>query len=252
MAKFRARATQENSLAILGTAEFRIALPNGQGSRIIRGLCDSGSQLNLITEHIAQQIGIMKVKQRIPITGIGASIQASGYANVSIMHRTKPNIIQTTRVLIVKKITSTIPEAPFDNPFASIDEGELADPNFNQPSRIDALLGIGIWSAIVNERIIRQSLPNQTLLAQLTQLGWVISGQSGKCNLMQAKRCCLAVDNDQLHDYLQRFWTVEAIPARKILSADEQLAEDIFLATHKRDKSGRYIVRIPWKPHALP
>lgn len=239
-----------NAIAILGTAEIRIKLTNGQSSRIIRALCDSGSQLNLITEHVAQQMGLRKVKQKIPINGIGASMCASGYADVVFIHRCNTNTIASARILIVSKISSTLPEQRFDNPFTMINEEEYADPNFNIPSKIEALLGIGVWTEIMNERIIRQNLGNQSLLAQHTKLGWVISGRTGQCNSIQARRCFLAIDNDQLHDQLQRFWETEAMPTSKKLTTEEQLAEDIFVSTHQRDETGRYIVRIPWKPSA--
>lgn len=55
---------------------------------------------------------------------------------------------------------------------------------------------------------------------------------------------------EQLDRLIQRFWEIEDIPSKHLLTRDEQLAEDIFMATHTRDPtSGRYTVTIPFRKH---
>lgn len=242
---------ENNELAILGTAEFRILLPNGQYSRKLRGICDSGAQIHLLTEHAVQQLGLMRIKQRIPIAGIGETTHAKGYLDVTIGHRSLDTNIVTTRVHVINRISTSLPDMRFDNPFdSSLQSDQLADPVFNIPGPIDALLGIGVWSSIVEEQIMRHTIDGQMFLAQRTSLGWVISGRTFACKLLRVRFCLLSVSNVELDLSLQKFWECESIPGKHILTPDEQLAETIFVSTHNRDQSGRYIVTIPMKPNS--
>lgn len=47
---------------------------------------------------------------------------------------------------------------------------------------------------------------------------------------------------------MQAFWEVENIGNGHLLDPDDQLCEDYFNQTHFRDESGRFVVRLPFKP----
>jgi len=52
--------------------------------------------------------------------------------------------------------------------------------------------------------------------------------------------------DEQLTGLVQRFWQQEEVePTRAPLSIDEQICEDIFADTHKRNADGRYVVCLP-------
>jgi len=51
---------------------------------------------------------------------------------------------------------------------------------------------------------------------------------------------------------LQKFWELEELPVKRILSPEESYCEELFEATHERDDSGRYTVRLPAKEEMLP
>lgn len=50
---------------------------------------------------------------------------------------------------------------------------------------------------------------------------------------------------------LVRMWEVDSIPQQDEWTPDEKMAKDIFVATHKRDGDGRFVVRIPLRKNAM-
>lgn len=187
-------------------------------------------------------------KEKIPISGIGATIYANGYVDVSLTHRHADAAIVTARMLIVRKISPCIPDQHIDDPFASaIPVNEYADPSYASPASIDALLGVGIWSEIIADRIRRVVSSDGMFVAQSTVLGWVITGQFTKSQLRPSNRCMMTIDDVQLDASLRKLWEIERIPVERPWTEEEHRAEQIFVQTHQRDDDGRYVVRIPRK-----
>ncbi|XP_028172142.1 uncharacterized protein LOC114361346 [Ostrinia furnacalis] len=56
----------------------------------------------------------------------------------------------------------------------------------------------------------------------------------------------VSMEND---DMLKKFWELEGEPcvAKKMLTEEEVKCEQLFVATTRRDESGRYVVRLPFK-----
>ncbi|XP_063992903.1 uncharacterized protein LOC135170776 [Diachasmimorpha longicaudata] len=100
---------------------------------------------------------------------------------------------------------------------------ELADPDFITPAPIDVIFGAGI----------------------------VFGPTGGTESLLQANTH-LATTNDELNNFLTKFWVQEEVPEASpaSLSEEEAQCEAHFSLTHTRDSSGRYIVRLPLKSSA--
>lgn len=240
-----------DTVGILGTALFRLVLTASGKSRTIRALCDTGSQLKLISANCVQQLRLRRIKQKMQISGIGAKTYANGYVDVELTHRHADAASVTARMLVVKKISSHIPDEQFHNPFAElIDASSYADPEFNSPAPVDALLGVGVWSAIITGQIHRVEQHDRIFLAQNSTFGWIISGQSASCKLMQVNTCMFEAESAKLDAAIRKLWEIDAVPAEREWTAEEKLAEQTFVQTHQRDEAGRYIVRIPRKLHA--
>lgn len=146
--------------ATLGTVQVRVELQNGTQSRPLRGFCDTGSQVNLVTEACVQRLGLTRTKTRIPINGIGAVSTAAGLVSLKLSHREVNSPFILAKALIVAKISSRLPDRRFDMPFdGELAPKELADPLCNIPGDIDLLLGAGVWASwasIVREPIKRK------------------------------------------------------------------------------------------------
>lgn len=241
--------------ACLGTVLVHISATKEGPSMLIRGFCDTGSQVNLITEACAQALKLTRNKTRIPIGGVGAPIMAHGVVTFRLSHRTYSSQCINVKALIVHKISGLMPDYKFDSPFEDkIDNGHLADPSYNVPGHINLLLGAGVWSSIVQDQLQHSRLEHMYATAQLTHFGWVIFGQYTQVSHLLLRSCHTTTNNDDaaLDQMLVKYWNSDAIPQTRQWTPDEQRAEEIFVNTHQRDQTGRYIVRLPRDHNAPP
>lgn len=186
---------QSLGVAVLGTIQVRTRLPSGELSAPLRGFCDPGSQVNLVTEHIVQELSLRRTKGVIPIAGIGTSSATAGFITTSLFHRIEPTHICDAKFLVVRNITRRIPDRRFEMPFSdALSEQELADDTLNVPGNVDILIGAGMWADIVGDQIIRKQTSNGIIMAQSTAFGWVISGHAALCNHIRLLSCHIAVD----------------------------------------------------------
>lgn len=54
------------------------------------------------------------------------------------------------------------------------------------------------------------------------------------------------VEDARIDQLLIKYWNADTIPKARQWTAEEQQAEDIFIATHRREPNGRYTVNIPF------
>ncbi|XP_011859789.1 PREDICTED: uncharacterized protein LOC105557212 [Vollenhovia emeryi] len=128
---------------------------------------------------------------------------------------------------------------------------ELADPTFSTPGRIDLVLGADIYGALLRDAIRRG--PSHSPVAQLTSLGWIISGpaleSAQRRTVAPARRSFSATPDHDLAELLSRFWKQEEVLPSSLpcLTPEEEDCEQQFASTHSRTPSGRYVVRLPFR-----
>lgn len=231
---------------ILGTARLPIIARSGTEYRI-RALCDNGSQVNLISNQIALKLGLTTSISRTTFLGIGGTNLGASLGKVQARIKLRNGQLITDNFYIVKTITSYAPR-PTNQTFQwKIPLEELADDQFDQPGRIDALLGVGIWIQIIEAGIIKAS--NNQVVAQKTKLGYVIFGNEADPYKNQDPyigAISKGPSIKELTDTIQRLWEIEELPQEKLLTKEEKACEEIFAKTHSRDPTGRYIVQIPF------
>jgi len=123
---------------------------------------------------------------------------------------------------------------------------QLTDPEYYKPSAIDVILGADVYSYLQRDRFCRGRLGEP--VAHRTILGWVLTGtaSSGTHTSSHIQSFHIKVDMD-LSRELQKFWELEELPVKRILSPEETYCEESFEATPERDGSGRYTVWLPAK-----
>lgn len=238
---------------ILGTAEIRVHNTISEVDEL-RCLCDNGSQLNLITEEAVRRLGLKKNKAKIQLDGVGGKL--SDHSNGIVKIRFGPNFNREKSLealfFVVRRISNPLPNTRIRTDWLSGVIGqELADPNFDRPGQIDALLGVNIWASILRPEINRF---NDSIIAQNTKLGWVIFGSSppryGLGIRRRAYLSAVLTENDvgDVLDVLIQFWENEEPPTHKKFRTDiETKCEEYFLKTHYRTITGRYGVRLPFE-----
>ncbi|XP_043288822.1 uncharacterized protein [Venturia canescens] len=129
----------------------------------------------------------------------------------------------------------------------------LADPDFSVPDAVDLILGADAYGKLVRSQIRRGS-PEEPI-AQNTIFGWAIFGPCNEAHNSSGWVQHAAVDHgfQALQDLLAQFWVQEEVPVQfgSDLTPEEQECEAHFVATHSRDSSGRYIVRLPLRSSAI-
>ncbi|KMQ91677.1 hypothetical protein RF55_8420 [Lasius niger] len=172
--------------------------------------------------------------------------QSAEVSTLSAVRRTedrKAILLATARVMIADR---------YGTPHAVrvlIDQGSevsiLADPQFSVSDPVELLLGAEEYPIIFQEGL-RKGGP-EAPFAQKTILGWILSGGCGAMSLhARSSSLQCTVDHD-LTELVHRFWEQEKEPAAPVaLTPEEERCEKFFARTHKRTKSGRYLVRLPF------
>lgn len=148
------------------------------------------------------------------------------------------------QLMVLPTLVSNLPSAALSRPIEASQQLDLADPRFNIPGPIEAILGAGAMADIMQEGI--QRLDNG-LTAQNTQLGWIVSGRGA--SEPEAIQCCAKVGSAEvdLAAAMRRLWEIDEISDKADMKPDEKWCEDNFDATVERGLDGRYVVTIPIK-----
>ena len=158
--------------------------------------------------------------------------------------------------IVVPKVTCDLPMSPviFQMDWKHFSDLPLADPGFNQPGRIDILLGADVYVDVLRRG--RRDGPPGSPTAFETDLGWVICGNTGSTSPSAQANVHIRMFHTSVmssDDVLQKFWELEESPSvQACLSAEERMVVRHFESNHTRSTEGRFIVPLPRNPSATP
>lgn len=244
---------KNNCTVLLTTALINIRPSDASENppRLVRALVDQGSQATLIAESCVQRLGLKRyhAKTSMTITGIGnKNEQPRGYVLCEVTPYNKPEPKLFIEALILPKLTSYLPSIPsFFEHIPHLKDLPLADPELRSARPVELLLGSDYTNLILLHDNIKG--PQGTPVAINSIFGYLLNG---KISHSLPAQVCMNVSTYQLDMQLQNFWELESVPDVKPLTREEALCESIFVDTHKRSDSGKYIVSLPFKEHAPP
>lgn len=232
-------------MILLPTALVNVEDASGD-QQTCRVLIDQGSECTLISEACAQRLNLRRHNARLAIKGTGqANVgYTKGAIDLNVSSRYDKHQKIAVKAYILDKLTSKLPGRTITlDEMKHIEGLTLADPQFNHPAKIDIILGMEYaWEINLPDKRSAPGYP----IAQLTIFGWVLGGvvtQNAEETSVQVLHTHCDIENS-----LKRFWEAEEeLPERKILTKEEQLCEDDFVATHMRDDSGRFTVKLCFK-----
>ncbi|XP_062541716.1 uncharacterized protein LOC134209715 [Armigeres subalbatus] len=244
-----ASSEQARRCVLLATAVVKLVDDNGT-VHIARALLDSGSECCFMTESFSQLVRAHRRKISVPISGIGQSSTQARY-KISASVRSRVSDFSTfAEFLVLPKVTIDLPSATIETSTWEIPSGILlADPQFHEANPIDIIIGAEVFFDLfrVPGRIqLGESLP--TLVNSV--LGWIVSGKTSSSTPKTPVISNLATITD-VHQMLEKFWTLEEDHAAPNHSVDEAHCEEYFRSTVKRNSEGRYIVRLPLKEKVI-
>lgn len=193
-----------------------------------------------------QQLDEKMIPEQITFIGVGGTTLGSSLGETYLSIKLNNGKRMWCKFFVVKNITSYKPTGKNDT-WKKL-TGKLADENYNQPGKINALLGVGIWIKIIEPQLLRSPIINS--IAHQTKLGYVIlEDESDPYQGIQPHIGSLTKGPSmkKLMEVIQKLWQIEEIPEERKRTKEEEMCEEIFVKGYSRNWSGRYIVRIPFK-----
>ncbi|XP_029176753.1 uncharacterized protein LOC114944863 [Nylanderia fulva] len=228
---------------LLATAKIKISSPTGR-TQTVRALLDQGSEVSFITERLAQCLRLRRIRTMTSISAVGGvhAGMCRHAANIQLTSRIKSGPVFSTQAFVMRSLTKYTPRrAQFSKSWEHLRNLNLADDNPTGSDPIEVLIGADLYSRVIRNGVRKGSIGQP--IAQNSYFGWVLSGtttQSSRSSSIKVMHCSLERD-------IQRFWEVEELPQKIQLFPDDERCEKHFLENHSRDKTGRYIVRLPFK-----
>ena len=239
----------ESNQVLLATARVQAEDKFGQVMSL-RSLIDGGSQATFITETCVQRLGLKRSSGNLGLSGLGKTKLGRTKGKVDLLLRSDfdPKFSLTVQAYVLPETTNWQPQVPVSKNWAHLKDLKLADPSYHLPGEIDLLLGADAKVDILQEGLVKG--PKGTPVGQLTVFGWIVWGPISSVR----DTVPVAVHHAQLNleSIVKRFWEVEEVPAKAVLTAEEKLCEEHYVATSTRDGTGRYVVRLPFKSNAKP
>ncbi|XP_046145460.1 uncharacterized protein LOC123988755 [Osmia bicornis bicornis] len=154
---------------------------------------------------------------------------------------------------VLTAVTTILPSFSMRTPdWPHIRKLRLADNDFLTPRPVNLIIGADFYGRIIKPNIIKGS--PTTPIAQLSIFGWLVVGpvNESHSNTHYSHFAVAQDDQSNLQELLTKFWVQEESPMDipSTLTPEEEECESHFCATHTRDHTGRYIVRIPLKAPA--
>lgn len=238
------------SVTMLSTAV--VHLLDRKGNKVdCRALLDPGSESSFITNSMCNKLGITLRSINHTIVGITqGSSHVSKIANVSI-HSKFNAFAANLDCLVLPLITASYPRISLKLSDIKIPENlKLADPEFYKAKSVDLLIGAELFWSLLNVGQVKTDAAQPYL--HKTVFGWVVGGNLLAAQGLHASRCHLTIiESENLHNCIKKFWELENCANNQCnkLSREERACEEHFVNTYKRDETGRFVVKLPFKVH---
>ena len=208
-----------------------------------RALLDTCSTNHFITAELARKLRLSIQSKRMSVGAVnGMETQASGTVKLVIKSRVS-NYRTTLHCLVVSKILEFTPSVVFPRERIQIPANiSLADPQFHIPRGVDLLVNASTSLSLLSVGQIELSRENCEVRLQKTLLGWVIVG--GMDDEVEKGVAC---NVSELNKQITRFWELEDCPGVSVRAREDEQCEKHYAKNCRRDASGRYTVRLPFK-----
>ncbi len=139
--------------ALLMTCYVKVKSPEGSVITA-RALLDSASSASFVTERLARALNLPRSRQKTHIsgvTGITTTSPLKSVASFSIITTSPPGETIDVVAIVSPIVTCDLPLSPvsFDLSWNHLSDIPLADPDFASPGRVDILLGVEVFVAVL-------------------------------------------------------------------------------------------------------
>lgn len=223
-----------------------IAVQSASGEKIaLRALIDQGSQNAFITGNAAQILKIRRGNINAEVSGVGEKTQiAKHFIGINISPRFDSEYQIHVDAIILPKLTK-FESLKENGKYDHLNNLQLADPSYSHGGKIDVILGAAEYSKILKAGLIK-GLQNQPI-AQNTELGWIVSGICGNSCVSLHLNVKIHMTNVNLDETLNRLFESDDFINENSQTDEEIMCEEHFIENVKRDETGKYVVKMPFK-----
>ena len=244
---------EEFEECLLMTSQVTLTGPTGK-SITVRALLDAGSTLSIVSSKLMKFLSLKKTGKHVSVTGISARSTQRDHplAKVTISSEFKRGWSKRITVAGMDEVIRQLPlqGAHSVRNLGHIKNLTLADERFDEPGRIDLLLGQNVWRHLFLEGKVKGEEDQPE--AWLTVFGWTILGTYNPSNQTGSQSAITYVvspaESSLLTDQLlTRFWELEEPSVyQSALTPSEIKVEKHFEQTHSYDSTQKkYMVRLP-------
>lgn len=132
------------------------------------------------------------------------------------------------------------------NEWSHIQGLQLADPKYLDPGDIDLLIGARVYAEIILPGLMKG--PSHAPIAQLTKIGWILSGALDQNSQNSIASCSFSVcEENDLSKCLQRLWEVEKVQNKIVITNEDELCQRNYAEHVSRSNDGRLCMKLPFK-----
>ncbi|XP_046811084.1 uncharacterized protein LOC124420834 [Lucilia cuprina] len=223
-----------------------VLVKNRSGSLVpCRAILDSASQLNFVTNRLANQLHLQTSKSLVTISGIGDGTFVAEKSVDIFVKSQNENFSTSFSAIVVPTITDYKPNVNISN--WNIPQNiQLADPLFYKHNRVDILIGAGLFFDLI---CVGQIHFNKILpILQKTLFGWVVSG--GHSTTFKSSLAVVhkndEIERNNIDDLIKGFWEIENnFNEASMHESDDDFCESFFKQTTIRLNTGEYSVSLP-------
>ncbi|XP_070169690.1 uncharacterized protein [Polyergus mexicanus] len=234
---------------LLATAWVILRTVEGRKFKV-RALLDQGSAVSFISESLCQTMRTKRSRASLHVQCFGERYSGVAKSQVSLTLEScngRGSSTFSLTAFVYQKITSYAgSKTKTVDCWPHLRKLSLADPDPFSNHPIHLLIGSDLYGSLLKQKV--KHGPTGTPTAQLTALGWILSGPTGTSNSITGSATSLnCVTTPSLDSLLQKFWEIEEISSEIQLLDEDKKCEQHFIETHQRAEDGRYIIRLPFK-----
>jgi len=228
-----------------------VTLESSQGRQLrARAFLDTGSHLTIMTRRAAQLLQLHLHPEKLGMTGIGdvnTSSSHSSHVFLKTTENTKPLFL---KVFVLPKVTGNMPAQvpPPLKQLPHLRDLPLADPQFDQPGKIDLLIGNDALQDIIMPEF-RRGAPSEPVAIK-TIYGWAVMGRLPSTSTSATPSVNVAIPTPSSDDLLKRFWETEEVSTAPVNTSEEKAVLEHFVTNHVFLSQGLYQVTLPRKGDA--
>lgn len=247
----------ENVHILLATAVVTIFDSCGNPVKA-RCLLDSASQSSMCTRELLNKLNLQTYQKSLQISGISQEKMLTNEM-VDFKIVSNANVKKDFHIscVVLDKITCKLPQMNLNiSKFKLPENIFLADPQFYISSKIDILLGADIYYDLIVPGIIKLGENMPSIFN--THLGHIVGGKTSNDKISsyitvseptEIENCVslLSCKIASIDEIIKKFWILEEVENKTILSADDEKSEQIFKESTIRLGNGQFQVDLPFK-----